>query len=100
MVQWNLDAMFRNRSNTNIEKAFYKKRDLVDIEEESEDDEIQGKPILDSFGEELVDHKTANFMNNMLPGVKTLTGDEQTQEKPGESSQLGKRTASEANEGA
>lgn len=36
-------------------------------EEEQEDSEIDGKPIIDSNGEKLIHFKTSNLLNAMLP---------------------------------
>jgi hypothetical protein len=60
-----LDAQFADINCTNIRKQFYKKKDLVKGEEDVRSDEQ--KPVIDEFGEELVEHKSKNMMNNMLP---------------------------------
>lgn len=58
-----LDSQFADLNCTNIRKQFYKKKDLVKAEEDVE----EPKPVIDEFGEELVEHKSKNMLNNMLP---------------------------------
>jgi hypothetical protein len=44
----------------NLQKSHYKKRDFFD---EPEPEILH----IDKFGEELVEHKSSNLLNNMLP---------------------------------
>lgn len=60
-----LDNLFAEFNGTNIRKQFYKKKDLIKLDEEQE----EKKPIIDSYGEELIEHKTQNTLNNMLPVI-------------------------------
>lgn len=53
-----LDQAYFEKSGLNFRKQFYKKRDFFEVVEEQ---------IIDSFGEELVEHKSLNLMNQMLP---------------------------------
>ena len=73
-----LDSHFADVNETNIRKQFYKKKDLFKQTEES------GEELPDvANNEELVEHKSANMLNNMLPIMTTL----------------GKRTATNDGEG-
>lgn len=49
----------------NLQKSHYKKRDFFD---EPEPEIIH----IDKFGEELVEHKSSNLLNNMLPSQANL----------------------------
>ena len=52
--------MYSERSGLNIQKSSYKKRDFCDAPE--------GEEIAQEYkGEELVEHKSSNLLNNMLP---------------------------------
>jgi len=64
--------MYENNSTvTNIQKPWYTKRDVVsDLPEEPVKEENQ--PVIDKFGEELVEHTSKNIMNTMLPSTKVL----------------------------
>ena len=66
-----IDAMFAEVNATNIRKSFYKKRDLLSVykneEEEKEGHPAQTAPIyVDKHGEELVDHVSQNTMNTLI----------------------------------
>lgn len=56
-----LDSHFAEARGTNIQKQFYKKKDLLDLEDEEVPVE---KPSKDDLGEEVVEHK--NTLNNVL----------------------------------
>jgi len=73
--------MYEANSTTNIQKDFYTKRDLIaNLPEEPEQDENQ--PIIDKFGEELMEHTTKNIMNTMLPSTKALGKRQERPENP------------------
>lgn len=54
-VQSTLDQTYFDKSGLNIRKPCYKKRDFID--------EVEPEPIIDSYGEELIEHKSLNLMN-------------------------------------
>lgn len=58
-VAWNLDQMYKERSGLNIQKDVYKKRDFC----KNPETEAAAEPIIDKYGEELVEHKSLNLMN-------------------------------------
>ena len=95
-----LESMYKTLNATNIHKSFYRKKDLIKTNEESSDEQDEDVadtgdgPIYDSDGNELVEHKSKNTMNDMLPlNVKAA------EEKEKSESLIGKRTKSEADAG-
>ena len=69
-VQACLDSIYADLSGLNLQKQFYKKRDLVECPPVV----VEEQPVIDNFGEELVDHKSLNLLNNMLPSQVTVLG--------------------------
>ena len=64
-----------------------------DDEDQQSDSEANSKPIYDSDGNELIEHKSKNTMNNMLPlNIKAA------EEKEKQETLLGKRTKREGEE--
>jgi SpoVK/Ycf46/Vps4 family AAA+-type ATPase len=55
-----LDNHFADVNGTNIVKQFYRKKDLIKQDE-------SGEELPDANNEDLVEHKSANMLNNMLP---------------------------------
>jgi hypothetical protein len=51
--------MYKERSGLNIQKDVYKKRDFC----KNPETEAPAEPIIDKYGEELVEHKSLNLMN-------------------------------------
>jgi hypothetical protein len=62
--------MYKERSGLNIQKDVYKKRDFC----KNPESEAAVEPIIDKFGEELVEHKSLNLMNQMLPSQVSVLG--------------------------
>lgn len=74
-----MDAVYAEVSGLNLQKQYYKKKDLVEcplnVPEEAE-------VMIDKFGEELVEHKSLNLLNNMLPSQVTVLGKRDREEDP------------------
>ena len=58
-VQQILDCHFADVNATNIRKQFYKKKDLIKLED-------SGEELPNATNEELVEHKSSNALNNMI----------------------------------
>jgi len=58
-VKCTLDSEYKIKTGLNMEKPHYKKRDFCEV--------VESEPVMDSYGEELVEHKTLNLMNQSLP---------------------------------
>ena len=54
-MKYVLIQAFKDRSGSNIEKSSYFKRDIVDV--------VDSDPNIDSYGEEIIEHKSLNLMN-------------------------------------
>ncbi len=50
-----LDQAYFDKTGINLKKPHYTKRDFQD--------KIDEEPLIDSYGEELVEHKSLNLMN-------------------------------------
>ncbi len=53
-----LDQVYADKSGLNLKKPHYTKRDFSD--------EVVEEPVIDSYGEELIEHKSLNLMNQAL----------------------------------
>ena len=65
-VKGAIDAIFADLNTTNIRKSFYRKKDLVQVDEGGQGGEEDGGPIIDKYGEELVEHTSKNTMNELI----------------------------------
>lgn len=105
-----LDAIYSERSGLNLQKSFYKKRDLVDVpaeviiqaEDEYDASSEPGQTIskVNHNEDELVNHKSQNLLNQLLPSQVTVLGkrdkptEEQTEEKEDKTSAKRAKTTS------
>jgi len=89
-----METMYKALNATNIHKSFYRKKDLVQTKESDGEDEedttAKDGPFYDSEGNELMEHKSKNTMNDMLPNVVKAAEDKEKEE-----TLLGKRTTNE-----
>ena len=86
-MQWHFNRLYQEVSNTNIQKSFFKKKDFA-AKRNEESEEIE-QAIVDNLEEKLINFKSPNLLNQMLPCSASNNNSD---------SILGKRTKSESTE--